>query len=39
MTENFDNYALFKTTEGWYDPQLDDNGNELVDEDNVVIKS
>ena len=39
MCENFDNYALFKTTEGWYDAQLDDNGNELVDEDKVVIKS
>lgn len=39
MCENFDNYALFKTTQGWHDPQIGDDGNVLVDEDNVVIKS
>ena len=39
MTENFDNYALFKTTEGWHDVQLDSSGNERVDEDGIPIKS
>lgn len=39
MCENFDNYALFKTTEGWYDTQLDDSGNKRVDEDGIEIKS
>lgn len=39
MCENFDNYALFKTTEGWYDNQLDENGNPVVDEDNIEVKS
>ena len=39
MRENFDNYALFKTVEGWDAPQLDDSGNIRVDEDNIPIKS
>lgn len=39
MRENFDNYALFKTVEGWDAPQLDDAGNIRVDEDNIPIKS
>jgi hypothetical protein len=39
MRENFDNYALFKTTEGWDDIQLDDSGNQRIDEDGIPIKS
>ena len=37
--ENFDNYALFKTINGWDDNQIDDSGNIRVDEDGVPIKS
>ena len=39
VRENFDNYALFKTTLGWDDVQLDDEGNIRLDEDEVPIKN
>ena len=39
VRENFDNYALFKTTVGWDDPQIDDEGNIRVDEDKIPIKN
>lgn len=40
MCENYDTYALFKTTEGWDNPQIDEaTGLERVDEDGVVIKN
>lgn len=39
VRENEDPYALFRTTEGWYDPQLDESGNIRLDEDGVEIKS
>ena len=40
MCENYDTYALFKTTEGWDDAQIDETtGLERVDEDGVIIKN
>lgn len=39
VRENSDPYALFRTTEGWYDPQLNDDGSIKLDEDKVVIRS
>lgn len=39
MRENFDNYALFKTTEGWDEIQLDENGNQRLDEDKIPIRN
>lgn len=39
VRENFDNYALFKTIEGWDDAQVDDSGNIRVDEDKIPIKN
>jgi hypothetical protein len=40
MRENYDTYALFKTTSGWDDPQIDEaTGLPSVDEDQVVIKN
>lgn len=39
VRENNDPYALFRTTEGWYSPQLNEDGSIKLDEDKVVVKS
>lgn len=39
VRENSDPYALFLTTDGWYDPQRNADGSIKVDEDNIVVKS
>lgn len=39
MTENGNNYALFKTTEGWDDQALDAEGKPKYDDDNIPIKN
>lgn len=39
MRENYDSYALFQTTDGWHETQLDDSGNKRLDEDGIEIKS
>lgn len=39
IKDSEDKYALFKTVDGWYDIQKDENGNNRIDGDKIPIKN